>query len=357
MKRKKIITSLLIIFGLSLSSPSLATTNVYPLSIILNHHPKFRSLQAKNVEIVRKKFVREKKQLSASKQIKMKNLNSKLDFNFFNFESFSPSSGFNFPSFNSTFSYNNNGYASGVLGEELKGNKYAIIIGISNYPGTTIDLKYADDDAYIVKEILESQYNFPSENIFSFIDEGTGANNSQPTQATAQNIFNKINELKEKLGPEDELIFFFSGHGARGQANDRDSEFVDEAIVVHDGQNNIYIWDGQLRDWFSDFPTDRIVFIFDSCLSGGMTDLSAPGRIINMATQEFGFYDSAVELDNLGHGEFTYYFFIKAIKEKLGDVTPTDGLVSCEEAFDYANNNSIYDKPSIIDYFENDLYF
>ncbi len=352
MRRKKFIIFLLVVFSFGISFPSLAAPNIFLWSKTLRHYSKFKPLQARDVEIIRKNSIQKGGQLSNSKQTK--NLSDKFDFDF-NFGSFNPLSGFTFPFFNNTFN-DNSTYATGILGEELKGNKYAIIIGISNYPGTEMDLKYADDDARIVKEILESQYNFPSENIFSFIDEGNGADDSQPTQATAQNIFDKINDLKVKLNPDDELVFFFSGHGARGQANDGDSEFIDEAIVVHNGQDNVYIWDGQLKDWFNDFPTNRIVFVFDSCLSGGMTDLSAPGRIINMATQELGLYDNAVELDDLGHGEFTYYFFIKAIKEKLGDVTPADGVVSCEEAFDYVNTNSIYDKPSIIDRFENDLY-
>jgi hypothetical protein len=46
--------------------------------------------------------------------------------------------------------------------------------------------------------------------------------------------------------------------------------------------------DGQLRDWFAGFETQRIIFIFDSCLAGGMTDLQAPGRVINMACSESG---------------------------------------------------------------------
>jgi hypothetical protein len=153
----------------------------------------------------------------------------------------------------------------------------------------------------------------------------------------------------------DEVVFFFSGHGAKGIAMDDDKETVDEAIVTHDGNPNgqlLYIWDGQLKNWFSDFKTTRIVFIFDSCLAGGMTDLKADGRIIAMATTETG---TAYEFSSLQNGQFTYYFVDQGMLNNQADTTPVDGNVTVEEAFDYAKANCIYQSPTISDSFENDL--
>ena len=45
-----------------------------------------------------------------------------------------------------------------------------------------------------------------------------------------------------------------------------------------------FIWDGELVQWFTGFATDRIIFIFDSRLSGGMSVLKAPGRVICMSS-------------------------------------------------------------------------
>ncbi len=44
-------------------------------------------------------------------------------------------------------------------------NAYAIIIGISDYPGSINDLSYCDDDARDVYSLLINDFNFKRENI------------------------------------------------------------------------------------------------------------------------------------------------------------------------------------------------
>ena len=281
---------------------------------------KFKVIKAKNVEIVKKL------------RISRFSRKSFFDFPFFNF------SHFHFPSRKA---------ATGILGEEVKGEKYAIVIGISDYPGEESDLNFADDDARLFAQVLKEKYHFLEENVFTFID----------SDAQAEKIFETINTLRATITKDDEIIFFFSGHGVRGIAEDSDRERIDEGIVLWQGDDFFYLWDGQLKEWFEDFPTKRIVSIFDSCLAGGMDDLAEEGRIVNMATWEFGRWASAVELEELGHGEFTYYFVKEAIEEGKADTTPQDGVISDEEAFDWAKENCRYDRPTINDQFENDLVF
>ena len=51
------------------------------------------------------------------------------------------------------------------LGKLCKGNKYAIVIGISDYPGTENNLNYTDDNATDVKTTLMEKYGFRDKNI------------------------------------------------------------------------------------------------------------------------------------------------------------------------------------------------
>ncbi|MEM3896750.1 MAG: caspase family protein, partial [Archaeoglobaceae archaeon] len=220
-------------------------------------------------------------------------------------------------------------------------NKYAIVIGISDYPGTENYLNFADDDAIDMYNALVNKYGFLEENVHLLIN----------SNANYSAIESAVNAVKQKANEGDEVVFFFSGYGARGKANDGDKEAIDEAIVSHDGKNLVYIWDGELRDWFRDFKTTRIVFIFDSCLAGGMTDLKADGRIIVMATTENGV---AYEFSDLENGQLTYYFVDEGMLQRMADTTPNDGNVTVEEAFDYAKANCIYQSPTISD-FTNDL--
>jgi metacaspase-1 len=267
--------------------------------------------------------------------------------------------------------------ATGNLSANCSGTKYAIVVGISDYPGTANDLQYCDEDARDMVSALISLYGYNETNIISLIDEES--TNASTLNASFNNIHNAVNDIKERMAtdpsPEqDEVVFFFSGHGANGKwpydnAQDKlqgvDSNGIDEAIVCHDGSQNgqfMYIWDGQLRDWFADFDTSRIIFIFDSCLAGGMTDLQAPGRVINMACSETGVSYEASSWGG-GHGQFTYYFVDQGMLSGLagkydynGDgiyYQPQD--VSVEEAFDYAKANCQVQKPTISDSFSNDL--
>jgi hypothetical protein len=240
--------------------------------------------------------------------------------------------------------------ATGALGERLGtgANKYAIIVGISDYPGTINDLEYCDDDADDMYDALTTLYGYSPSNIRLLVNMG----------ASFDAIRNAINDIKSQEVAGDEVVFFFSGHGTNGVADDGDREKVDEAIVSHDGSPSgslIAIWDGQLKDWFVGFDTSRIIFIFDSCLAGGMIDLQAQGRIINMACSENGL---SYEDDSWGNGQFTYYFVNQGMMgskadtyDNIADVVD----VTIEEAFDYAKANCRMQKPAISDSFNNDL--
>jgi hypothetical protein len=245
--------------------------------------------------------------------------------------------------------------ATGVLGEQLgaQAKKYAIVIGISNYPGTVSDLEYCDDDAQDMYDALTTLYRYSQDNIRLLLD----------MDASFTAIQGAINDIKSKAVAGDEVVFFLSGHGANGRANDGDTEKIDEAIVSHDGNPSgsfLYIWDGQLRDWFAAFNTSRIIFIFDSCLAGGMTDLQAPGRVINMACSESGV---SYEGGSWQNGQFTYFFVDQGMlwgkadrydHDKNGKLLEAADVV-VEEAFDYAKANCRMQTPTISDSFSNDL--
>lgn len=240
--------------------------------------------------------------------------------------------------------------ATGALGEQLGtgAHKYAVIVGISDYPGTINDLEYCDDDADDMYDALTTLYGYSPSNIHLLVDMG----------ASFDAIHNAINDIKSQEVAGDEVVFFFSGHGTNGVADDGDREKMDEAIVSHDGSPSgslIAIWDGQLKDWFAGFDTSRIIFIFDSCLAGGMTDLQAPGRVMNMACSENGL---SYEDDSWGNGQFTYYFVDQGMTLSKADTYDNiAGVadVTIEEAFDYAKANCQAQKPAISDSSDNDL--
>ena len=232
--------------------------------------------------------------------------------------------------------------ATGDLGATCTGTKYAIVIGINNYPSS--DLSYAVTDADEMSHVLTTTYGFSASNVHEITD----------TDATRTAVYNAVNAVKGQAVSGDEVVFFFSGHGAKGKANDYDRNNIDQSIVVNNEDGSWgYIWDGELLQWFSGFGTDRIIFIFDSCLSGGMSVLKASGRVVNMACSATGLSYEGSWGD--GHGQFTYYFAEEGMENGLADVRTHDSKVTVEEAFDYAKANCIYQTPTIADGFTNDL--
>jgi len=233
--------------------------------------------------------------------------------------------------------------ATGTLGDSVSSSRYAVVVGISDYPGDANDLSYCDDDAFEMASALTGVYGFTNINVTLLTDMG----------ATRDAILTAIEGIPTDAG---EIVFFFSGHGMKGIADDGDKERMDEAIVAHNGTDIVPIWDGELRGCFSGFATSRIIFIFDTCLAGGMNkDLEAPGRVIAMATTERGY---SYESDAWENGEFSYYFvdlgMLTALADKY-DSIEGEPDVTVEEAWDYAKANCDSDKPTIGDYFENDL--
>ncbi|OGZ17583.1 MAG: hypothetical protein A2V72_02280 [Candidatus Nealsonbacteria bacterium RBG_13_37_56] len=277
--------------------------------------------------------------------------------------------------------------ATGILGYyPVTGDKYAIVIGICDYPGTSLDLCQSDGDSLHMYRTLTEVYGYEPGNIMLFKDKGgtTGPDLGEVGYGvpTYDNISKAVDSIRNNpnLTADDEVVFFFSGHGTRGTALDGDDEFTDEGIVVwadeNDTEDNIaYIWDGELRDWFNGFATSRIVFVFDSCLAGGMNDVAANGRVVAMATEEtksaYVYSTAGEDADGDGipdgEGVFSRYFVNKGMLQNLADVHDYVEIVgnesaTVEEAFDYAKQNippylKSRQKPVISDDFIYDLLF
>lgn len=188
---------------------------------------------------------------------------------------------------------------------EGTGDKYAVVIGISDYEGTSNDLQYADDDAVDWANYLKSI----GYQVKLLLDR----------EATAQAIEDAINWL---LSVEDEpgdfVAFIYSGHG------------------YHDAQSGsmiistdmVGITESYFDEAFSQLDSQHAFFYFDACQIGGMAVLADTevGRFVAMASNEHSYsYDGTSDIQN---GYFTYYFLEDGIIAK--------GIAYMEDAFAYA---------------------
>ena len=271
------------------------------------------------------------------------------------------------------------GVAAGVLGTAT-GSKYAVVIGICDYPeGETVsDICLSDGDSFYMVRALIENYGYSPNHIYWFRDMGgvidIGGTEMNYKVPSYNNIRDAIIGTEEGVGgiinkvlSADEVVFFFSGHGASGDIDDYDEEPIDEGIMVHNGNNVEVIWDEELRNWFDGFVNTRIVFIFDTCLAGGMNDVVDDGRIVVMSSKETQ-SSSVYSSGEFGEGMFSHYFVNKGILQGLADIYDheNNGVleegkdVVIEEAFDYVKENipsylKFRQNPVINDSFENDL--
>jgi len=234
--------------------------------------------------------------------------------------------------------------ATGVVSESTA-KKYAIIIGIADYKGTINDLNYCDDDAQDFNNVLLNKYGWEKNQITLLING----------EATKTAIFEAIDDVTKKAKENDEVIFFYSGHGGNSNHDaDYDEEKRDECIVPWEDSFDSLIWDGELKEAFEDCLSKRIMFYFDCCYSGGMTDLAGEGRLICMACRENQLSVETSPWEIWENGQFTYYFVEEGMSTDKADVN-NDGMVTFEEAFDYAKANCLRQTPTANDNFTYDM--
>jgi len=210
-------------------------------------------------------------------------------------------------------------FAKGAAPKAEPGNKYAILIGISHYlgegdvldyPEPGLDLFYADDDAMLAANTLNTVYGFDYANMTMLID---GA-------ATREAILGAIASLKSQTVAGDEVVFHFSGHSFR--PSDLGIPGPESRVGIMTYDLNL-IWDYELKAAFTGFAS-KVVFIFDSCSSGSFSELAGLGRMIISATDQDGIsgefgpeyyfllpegYPLPPELEGVSNGLFSAAFY------------------------------------------------
>lgn len=87
--------------------------------------------------------------------------------------------------------------------------RWAIVVGINDYNDIAVtDLSKAQNDAKVMGQILEEQGEF--EKVFVMTDD---LDAKDPLYPTRINIEEKLDSVLSFAGPDDLIVFFFSGHG------------------------------------------------------------------------------------------------------------------------------------------------
>ncbi len=164
-----------------------------------------------------------------------------------------------------------------ITGDRSPGTLWALIIGISGYPGES-SLNRASQDALEFYELLVNSGIIEPENTVFLADEN----------ATRRNILESIKKISQAASSGDKFIFFFSGHGDRKRYAEGilEPDGYDESICpysLNDEDGDIF--DDELN---SAIPIFLESYIFlDACHSGGfVSDLTSQGRRLIITASE-----------------------------------------------------------------------
>jgi hypothetical protein len=150
---------------------------------------------------------------------------------------------------------------------------YALLVGINEYPEGIPTLKGSINDIENVNDYLKNHFNHYDLQIETLIN----------SQAARANIIELIRNHLCKAGPNDVVLFHFSGHGSRVIApkgfEKYEPDGKHETLICYDSRtdNGLDLVDKELAVLFSEVAAENphILAVFDCCHSGsGVRDVN-----------------------------------------------------------------------------------
>lgn len=146
--------------------------------------------------------------------------------------------------------------------------KFALCVGINDYPGSSNDLSGCVNDANDWAELLQRN----GYETLTLLD----------SEANKNTVVGCINGFLARARFGDRFVFTYSGHGSWVPDADGDeADGRDECLCLYDFQSNGYLTDDELHTIFSmrRFGVRATIFS-DSCHSGSVTRFADLGPVI-----------------------------------------------------------------------------
>ena len=137
------------------------------------------------------------------------------------------------------------------------GSGYAVVIGNDNYQDSAFpDLKSAVSDATAVSQVLRTRYGYQTTLL---------------SNATRLEILTALNTMREKLGPDDNLLIYFAGHG---ELQGRQGYWI--PADARDKTATTWISNAAISDILTTIKSRHVLVVADSCYSGTLTRSGVP---------------------------------------------------------------------------------
>jgi hypothetical protein len=211
--------------------------------------------------------------------------------------------------------------------------KYALLIGI-NYRGTFAALNGCINDVVCIRNLI-IPWGFKEENITFMTDDTKGG-----LYPNAYNITYQINKLCSTLKPEDQAIFYYSGHGTRIRDTSKDEvSGFDSCIVPIDFRSVGVINDDTIKYYINKIPAGANLFtVFDSCNSGTVCDLKY--NLFDVSYRK----DITVKLKGFDYTQWARSQMVKVDEKQIDTLADVISLTGCKDdqvAMDLGRNGAL----------------
>jgi hypothetical protein len=141
-------------------------------------------------------------------------------------------------------------------GHEVWGNQWLFVIGINEYNDWP-RLGTAVNDAKAVRDVLLKRYYFSKYHLIELYDK----------DATRKNILGKLRFLARKVAPDDSIVIFYAGHGAKDPITN-ESNWIPVEGGIED--TSAWITNYDIRSYLKidAIMAKHILLISDACFSG-----------------------------------------------------------------------------------------
>ncbi|MBL0742372.1 caspase family protein [Chryseolinea lacunae] len=218
---------------------------------------------------------------------------------------------------------------------------YMLSVAINTYKNSAYNLNYArpDAEAFSGKVVAGGKEIFREIYHLELFDSA----------ATRENILAAFRSILVRAKPEDLFLFFYAGHGTKGEKEEDEYYFIPHDVTKLYGDPQQVREKGisaaELKGLLKQVKAHKQVIVMDACYSGGAAkslQTRSPGSdekaIIQLARSSgavmfasSGTKQQATEFDALHHGVFTY-----ALLEALdGKADNGDGRITVSEIKSY----------------------
>ncbi len=226
-----------------------------------------------------------------------------------------------------------------------KGNSYALVVGVNKYPYINgASLPFAEDDAMLFYDYLVKSGVCEKGNI-DFLSDSL---------ATMPIVYSHLGRLKNRIGPNDTVIFYFAGHG------DVETDLQSGYLLTQDCNATNYsasaIDISKLEKFINAYAQKgaKVLMVVDACRSGNLAGgLDGARSTMNAFLVGFAQADKLLscqpsELSEErvfpegGHGVFTYHLVdgLRGLADKNNDgsVTVRELDLYLEKVAEQTNN-------------------